>query len=185
MKSIFLFVLLIGASAFAAEGAAQGEEAVPKEVMYQAINLVLFLGIIVYYGRAGIKGFFEKRRDDFNRLARETEQTRKNLEFQIADIIRRTNTLEQTSQKSLSEAQTEAEKMYNNRVNEARQAATRLQNEVATQIGDDQKKLIEKLRTEALEMSVAAAEQNMKSAPAAEKSKVTQQFSQRVEGATV
>jgi F0F1-type ATP synthase membrane subunit b/b' len=190
MKSLFTFILLMGVQAFANEhggghAAAHGEEGIPQEVMYQAINLVLFLGIIVYYGRATVKNLFQSRYDNFMKLARETEQTRKNLEFQIADIIRRTNTLEQTSQKSLTEAQRDAEKMYNTRIEDAKQSATRMQNEVASQINDDQKKLIEKLRTEALELSVTAAQQQLQSASADEKKKVTGQFTQRVEGATV
>jgi F-type H+-transporting ATPase subunit b len=190
MKTLFTFIFLMGVQALANEhggghAAAHGEEGIPKVVIYQAINLIVFLAIAIYYGRKPIKNLFQSRYDNFMKLARETEQTRKNLEFQIADIIRRTNTLEQTSQKSLTEAQRDAEKMYNTRLEEARQAAARMQVDVVTQINDDQKKLIERLRTEALEMSVSAAQQQLQSASADEKKKVTGGFTQRVEGATV
>ena len=50
MKYLAFIILLIGAQALASEGGGHhGEEGIPKEVMYQAINLTLFLGILVYF----------------------------------------------------------------------------------------------------------------------------------------
>ncbi len=183
MKSLIASLLLVGSSAYASGGGGHHEDGIPMVVLYQAINFSIFVGILAYFAKDKVKALFQGRYDDFTRLARETEQTRKNLEFKIADIIRRTNTLEQTSQKSLSDAQRDAEKLYNTMIEDAKQAAARLQNEVTNQIKDDQAKMLEKLRTEALEMSVASAKQQLETTSQDEKVKVTRQFSQRVEGA--
>lgn len=187
MKLIFSLILLIGAQALASEGGHGGGHGseIPKEVAYQALNLTIFIGLLVYFTRAKIRALFQQRYDNFTRLARETEQTRKNLEYKIADIIRRTQVLEQTSQKSLQDAQRDAEKMMAARLEDARQSAVRMENEVATQINDDQTKLIEKLRNEALEMSIADAEKQLQGTSAPDRDKVSKQFNQRVEGATL
>lgn len=186
MMFLLTTLLLIVAQAFAASGGhGGGHGEIPKETAYQALNLTIFIGLLVYFTRAKIRALFLQRYENFTRLARETEQTRKNLEFKIADIIRRTEVLEQTSQKSLQDAQRDAEKMLTTRLADAKESATRIENEVSSQINDDQKKIIEKLRNEALEMSVAAAEQELQSVSTADKDRITKQFNQRVEGATI
>jgi F0F1-type ATP synthase membrane subunit b/b' len=185
MKYIVVFLFMIGAQAFANEGGGHEAHGVPKEVLYQAINLILFIGILVYFLRAKVRALFVGRFEEFTRVARETEQTRKNLEFKIADLIRRTEVLAQTSEKSLKNAKIDAEKVYLSEMDKTHQAAARADKEVDSQIHDDQTKLIEKLRTEALDMSIASAEEQLGRADGAEKSKITKQFNQRVEGAVL
>ncbi len=159
-------------------------EGIPTIVYYQAINVSIFIGILYWFGKDKVREFFSARLTEFHRLALETEQARKNLEHKKTDLVRRTQQLQTTSAQSLAEAKTEAEKMYLSEIEKTKGQAEKVSKDVEAQIITDQQKMIETLRQEALEMSVASAEQQLQGLDAGEKQKVAQNVQKRIEGAS-
>lgn len=183
MKTLLsVFAFLVSASAFASS-AAPGE--IPSDVKFQAINIAVFIGILIYFGGPKVKALFKQRNEDFHRVARETAIAKKALDDKKADVLRLTKQLRETSAQSLAQAKLEAEKAMNDQIAKANEEANRLVGEANSQLKSDYSKLMEKLRIEALELSLAAAENKLETLAAGEKSKVTTGFVSRVEGATV
>ena len=182
--NIILNLLIEIASASSGGHGGAHNEGIPTIVFYQAINVSIFIGILYWFGKDKVREVFSNRLTEFHRLALETEQARKNLEHKKADLVRRTQQLQTTSAQSLVEAKAEAEKMYLGEIEKSKGQAEKVSKDVEAQILTDQQKMIETLRQEALEMSVASAEQQLKGLDAGEKQKVAQNVQKRIEGAS-
>lgn len=181
---LLIYILLMGSSRFAFASGSQSA-GIPSDVKFQALNITLFLGIIIYFAGGKIKAFFAQRFEDFHRSARETAQARKNLENKKEDLIRLTQNLLATSEQSLAQAKREADEAMRDLVVKANEEALRIANEAQAQLKSDYSKLMEKLRMEALEMSMRSAEGKIQAMSAADKTKINAGAAQRVEGAAL
>lgn len=177
-----LFITLVSISAAASSGA-PGE--IPADVKFQAMNLAVFFAILIYFGGPKVVALFRQRNEDYHRVARETEKAKKELEDKRADLVRRSLELRQNTELTLSKAKAEADLAMKDQVAKAQEESRRLANEAEGQLKSDYSKLMEKLRVEALEMSLAAAGTKLDSLDAATKTKVSAGFVSRVEGASV
>lgn len=186
MKTIIaalISILVLGVSvAHASGGEAHG---IPGDVKFQLMNLSIFLVILIYFAGGKVIALFKQRYDDFHRVARETEKAKKELENKKADVIRLMEKLKTTYDQSLTEAQREAEQAMKDQIAKANEEVSRMASEAQAQLKSDYSKLMEKLRLEALEMSLAAAENKLKTLGAEDKAKVSSGFVGRVEGASV
>lgn len=167
----------------ASGGGGHHEAGIPTVVFYQAINVLIFVGILVWFGKDKVRAVFQQRLAEFHRLAQETEKARKDLEHQKEDIVRRTAKLKETSQQSLQDAVKDSEKFLREEIEKAKKTALKLNSDVELQIAADQQKLFEKLRVETLELSVAAAESDIGTIDSAEKNHINKRVQQRIEGA--
>lgn len=182
---IVAFISLLIQIVFASSGGGHHEVGIPTVVFYQAINVALFVGILVWFGKDKVRAVFRDRLSEFHRLAQETEKARKDLEYKKADLVRRADQLHKTSQQSLQEAKQEAEKFYLEEIEKSKKQAQKIDKDAEAQIVADQQKLIEKLRIETLDMSVASAEQQMGALDTATKKQVSKNVQQRIEGASL
>lgn len=179
---IVLLALLFSTSAVASTGGAHG---IPWDVKFQAMNLAIFLGILVYFAGPKVKAHFKQRSEDFHRVARETAIAKKTLDEKKADVLRLTQQLRETSAQSLAQAKIDAEKAMQEQIAKANEEVSRMMGDANAQLKSDYAKLMEKLRLEALEMSIKAAEKKLETLNASEKSKINAGFAGRVEGASV
>ncbi len=182
---IAVFFDLLIQSVFASSGGGHHEVGIPTVVFYQAINVAIFVGILVWFGKDKVRTVFQSRLSEFHRLAQETEKARKDLEHKKADLVRRADQLQKTSQQSLQDAKQDAEKFYLEEIEKSKKQAQKIEKDVEAQIVADQQKLIEKLRVETLEMSVASAEQQMNTLDANTKQQISKNVQQRIEGASI
>lgn len=181
-KIFFILASIFSAVGFAADGGHHAE-GIPTEVYYQALNVSIFLAILVWAGKDKVRALFQNRSDEFHRLARETERARAEMESKKVDIIQRMERLKKTGPQDLEEAKQSAEKFLNQEIEKAKGAADKVGRDANAQIAADQNKLFEKLRLEALEMAVADAEGQLRAIDAGDKSRMGKQFGARVEGA--
>lgn len=186
IRSLFLSLVLSSVTAFAEEhhaAAAHGGHDVPRVVLYQAINVAILFVILFLATRKTIPAFFTARYQDFMKQATEAARIKKELDDRKADLIRRTEQLRKTSAQSVEESKKDAEKMFITEVEKARANAVKIAKDALNVLAIDEQKLSEKLRLEALEMSVASAESQLKEG--SEKTRESGQFNSRVEGATI
>ncbi len=182
-RFLSILITLTSLSAFAATGHGNGE--IPSDVKFQALNLAVFFAILIYFGGPKVVALFKQRNEDYHCVARETERAKKELEDRRADLVRRSLELRQNAEINLAKAKAEAENAMRDQVAKANDEAKRLMSEAEGQLKSDYSKLMEKLRIEALEMTLAAAETKLETIDAATKSKMNGGFASRVEGATV
>ena len=183
MNMLLNFLIETANASSSAHGSGHNE-GIPTIVYYQAINVSIFVGILYWFGKDKVREVFSSRLSEFHRLALETERARKNLEHKKSDLVRRTQQLQTTSAQSLVEAKAEADKMYLSEIEKTKGQAVKASKDVEAQIITDQQKMIETLRQEALEMSVAEAEQQLEGLDSGEKQKVAQNVQKRIEGAS-
>lgn len=183
MKTLLVIFTILVSAAAAASSAAPGE--IPSDVKFQALNLAVFFGILIYFGGPKVVALFKQRNEDYHRVARETERAKKELEDQRADLVRRSLELRQNTEVTMAKAKTEAEQAMRDQVTKANEEVARLLADAQGQLTSEYSKLMEKLRVEALEMSLTAAEGKLESLDVATKTKVSSGFVSRVEGATV
>ena len=181
---IMNLLIEIASASSSAHGAGH-EEGIPAIVMYQAINVSIFVGILYWFGKDKVRDLFSTRLNEFHRLARETEEARKNLEHKKSDLVRRSQQLKQTSAQSLDDAKVEAEKMYASELQKSNAQAEKVSKDAEAQIVSEQQKMMEKLRQEALEMSVSSAQEQFQKMDSGEKQKVSQNVQKRIEGASL
>lgn len=188
MRSLItaLYLSLLPVMSFAAEHAASAHgDHVPKTVMYQAINITILFVILYFATRKKIPAFFKARYEDFMKQATEAARIKKDLEDKKADLLRRTELLRKTAIQSIEDSKRDAEKMFMQEIEKAKVSAQKIEKDALNVLAVDEQKLSEKLRLEALEMSVSAAEEQLNSAGASEKSRLNTQFNERVQGAVI
>ena len=102
--------------AFAAEHEDVGEAAheaqgIPSAVYYQGINFVIFAALGFYFLHKPTKQFFYHRREKFHAALKKAAQAKAEAEARKNEIRERLVTLENSAQKTLDEARTEAQAM--------------------------------------------------------------------------
>lgn len=182
---LFTLSLFFHVAFASASGGGHHEAGIPTMVFYQAINVTIFFGILFWASKDKVRSVFQQRLAEFHRLAQETEKARKDLEYKKSDLQRRSDQLKTTQQQSLNEAQVEAEKLYKDEIEKSQKMAQKIAKDADAQVLADTQKTIEKLRLEALEMSVGAAEQLLGAVENSDKQKITQRVQQRIEGAVL
>lgn len=124
-----LVLLLAAAPVLASGGEAEGHAAtwlgVPL-VVWQAVNLVVFLGLLVHFLRKPLARFFAGRRQEIEAALRRAEEDRARAEETVRVLSERLGKLEEELSQIQSRARTEAEAEHATLLSEARRDAERL-----------------------------------------------------------
>lgn len=150
-----LFVLLVPAAVFAAGG--HGGEGVPKAVMYQAINVAILIGGLVYFTKDGIVAFFSGRTSTYLEAAQKSAQAREQAEKDFADIKAKLANLDQTREETLKKAQTQADELKGQILVEAAEVSKRIKSDAELTAKLEVERAQKELRTQLLKDSVEAA----------------------------
>ena len=166
MKSLFLiFALLLPTALMAAEGA----EALPeldakaiKLMIYQAINVAIVVGIIVYFLKDTVRQFFKEKKATYLLQEEKARSVRKQAEEEHLQIQIQLTKLESTAEETLSRARAEAVDMRNQMMNEAQVMSKRIQAEAEASARLEFEKARAALRKEIILESARQAEKFMK-----------------------
>lgn len=185
--TVLVLLLLSGTFAFAdSHGGGHdvhGAGGVPDMVFKQLVNVLILAAIIFFAARKKVKALFQQRSEDFYRQAREAAERKKALEDQKADLERRLSELKVKKEQDIQTAEIESQQFLAAEKLRAQQEAAKLDRDSEETLRAEEQKLIEKLRQEALEMSMVATEQSLGNLGGEEKAKVNKQFQPRLEGA--
>ena len=151
--SLLPCALLLASPALAAEG---GEDAV-KITVWQGINLLILVGVIVYVGRGPVMAFFGDRRsqiqndlDEAARLLAEAETRNSELQRRIVDLG---SEIEEIRETTRSRAEDESERI----LAEARKAAERIRSDAKAAVDQELRRAQTELRDEAASLALSAA----------------------------
>jgi F-type H+-transporting ATPase subunit b len=145
--------LLLAAPALAAS---EGGDPM-KEMFYQAINLVLVLGLIGYFARKPVTAFFAERREQISsdldsaaELLSEAETRNRELQRRLVDLQSEIEEIRETTRRRAEE---ESERI----LAEANKAAERIQNDAAAAVGQELQRAQAALRAEAANLALEVA----------------------------
>nr|BFD61307.1 hypothetical protein CKG001_34140 [Bdellovibrio sp. CKG001]BFD69015.1 hypothetical protein HAGR004_40370 [Bdellovibrio sp. HAGR004] len=156
MKLILnLMVLLAPAAVLAAGG--HGGEGIPKAVMYQAINVVILVAGLIYFTKDGIVSFFAGRKTAYLEAAQKSAFAREQAEKEFVDIKSKLANLDQTREENLRKAQTHAEELKKQILDEAADVSKRIQNDAELTVKLEVQRAQKELRSQLLKDSVEAA----------------------------
>lgn len=149
---IVLSVIVLPAQAFAAEGAAEG-----RSLVWHAVNLTLLLGVLLYFLRAPVRGFFATRRRDIEQNLERAQAVLREAEQRLAEWKGRLARLDAEIQEIRRLAQERAEIERRQILAEAEAAAARIRRDGASAVAQEERRARDALRREAADLAIELA----------------------------
>jgi F-type H+-transporting ATPase subunit b len=154
---VLSLALLVLASTEPAQAAGGGGEDALRQTAWQAFNLVLLIGVIVWAARGPVMSFFGERRnqiqndlDDAARLLSEAETRNSELQRRIVDLGSEVEEIRETTR---ARAEEESERI----LAEARKAAERIRADATAAVEQELRRARRELRDEAASLALTAA----------------------------
>lgn len=160
--SVFLsaFLFLLPAFAIAAgsgHGEAHAAGGVPMAVVFQAINFLIYVGVLYFLLRKPVLSFFTGREQAFKQALVKAESAKREAEAKKREIQDRLNRLETTADESVAQAKAEAAALKARILKEASELSQKLRDEAHSATEFEVARAKHELREELLVQSVAAA----------------------------
>jgi F-type H+-transporting ATPase subunit b len=152
---LFAALVLVAGSAQAAGGG--GDHDPVTEAIFQGINLLIVLGLLVYFGRVPIREFFASRRstirselDQAAELLNQAEQRNAELQRRLVDL---SSEIEDLREAASQRAEQEAERI----LADARATAERIRRDAQAAIDQELRRAQSELREEAADLALEIA----------------------------
>ena len=149
---LVLSVMVLPAQAFAAGGAAEGQS-----LVWHAVNLTLLLGVLLYFLRAPVRGFFATRRRDIEQSLERAQAVLREAEQRLAEWKGRLARLDAEIQEIRRLAQERAEIESRQILADAEAAAARVRRDGAAAVAQEERRAREALRREAADLAIELA----------------------------
>ncbi len=171
--------LLLAAPALAAGG---GEENVVKDLLYRVLNLVILIGVLVYFARKPIQGFFSDRRNQIrdslgaaSELCRRAEARYSKWQRKLADLEGELASIRET-------ARERAEREREQILADARAAAERIKHDARSAVDQEVRRAKAQLRDDASELAIElAAEILREQVTTRDRERLFDEFVERIE----
>ncbi|MCB0392371.1 MAG: ATP synthase F0 subunit B [Bdellovibrionales bacterium] len=161
MRLIILLLVNMPAIALAASGA-HGDDIPFKMIISQSINLLIALGVVVYFSKNKVKELFKNRLEDYHKEVKKAEEAKSQAEKKKREISERLNKLKSNQQESINHAKAEAEVMKNKIIADAENLSRKLAEEAKRTYEFECMRANESLRQELLSKAVVNAEDKLK-----------------------
>ena len=186
MKKWFAFLFIFAAScSYAASGhgeAHDGPVEIPRQVMFQAINVtILFIGLF-FLLKAGVVKFYKDRLVTYTAAAEKSKLAREQAEKQYLEIKHKIDQLEGTVDDTMLRARAEAAEMKKSLLSDAKEIADRIQKQAQETAKIEIQKAQTHLREQLLKDSIEAAKMVLsKDIGSADHQKLQNDFVNRVQ----
>lgn len=154
---LFVFVGLTLSGVAQAAGGGDADHDPVMEAVYQGINLLIVLGLIVYFGRGPITEYFKTRREGIQtdlseaaELLTAAEQRNAELQRRLVDL---TSEVEEIREGASRRAEQEAERI----LAEARATADRIRSDAQAAVDQELRRAQAELREEAADLALEIA----------------------------
>ena len=176
-------VMLMSGAAMASGGeehASNGDAL--KETLFQALNLALLLGVLIYFGRKPIAEFFSTRRDgisgelsDAADLLSQAEQRNAELQRRLVDLGSEVDGIREDAGRRAEE---EAERI----LSDARASADRIRRDAKAAVAQELRRAQAELRDEAADLALElAANKLAEQVGDADRERLVDEFITRIE----
>ena len=178
-----LLLTLLGAPALAAAEGHAGPTL--SELLWQAGNLALLLGVIFYFARKPIQKFFADRRDAIRGELDEAAQLLEQAESRYAEWQRKLIALDDELETIRATSRQRAEEERESILADARDGAERIQRDASAAVEQELRRAQAQLRREASDLAVELAEKILKEEVSdGDRDRLMDEFISRVERAS-
>ncbi|WP_413292121.1 hypothetical protein ACLSU7_12005 [Bdellovibrio sp. HCB185ZH] len=180
-----LLIILAPAIVFASaaeHGGGHHAVEVPKSVIFQAINIIILIGGLIYFTKDSIVSFFGGRKAAYLEAAQKSAFAREQAEREFVDIKNKLANLQSTHQEQLAKAQAHANDLKNQIIDEAAQVSKRIKDEAELTAKLETQRAQKELRQQLLADSVEAARMVLtKDIGASDQQKLQNEFINHIE----
>jgi F-type H+-transporting ATPase subunit b len=157
--AVFALPLITLAQEHAAEHAgtheASAEGGLPLVVYLQAVNFIIYAGLLVYFMRKPVRDYFSGRKEKFNSALNKAAQAKADAETQKREIQSRIDELTRSSQAELARAKAEAAELQARIMKEAEGISAHLKTEANRTTTFEIERAKNELRESLLQQAVA------------------------------
>jgi F-type H+-transporting ATPase subunit b len=155
VRKALLVVLssLVPAVSMAAAGDYQG--GIPIDVLYQAINFAIFVGLGFFLLRKPVSRYFSSREQAFKQALVKAQAARQEAEQRKTEIQMRLSKLQSTAEESIEKARAEAEALRSQIVLDAADLAKKLREDAEATADAEIERAKRELREDVLAQSLA------------------------------
>ena len=177
--------LVVGVAALLAPASALAEGAASAEghpLVWHAMNLIALLGVLVYFLRAPIRGFFATRRHDIEQKLERAAAVLREAEERLADWKGRMARLDAEIQELRRLAQERAETERRQILADAEAAAARIRRDGAAAVKQEERRARDALRKEAADLAIELAGELLRQQVTdADRTRLADEFIERIE----
>lgn len=134
------------------------EGGLPTVVILQAINFLLYAGLVVYFARGPISNYFKNRQANFYSAMKRADAARAEAQAKRSEIQTRLAKLEATRDESIQKARNEAAQLRDQIVNEAKALSEKLRGDAERTAMIEVERAKLSLREDLLNQSVQMAQ---------------------------
>ncbi len=183
MKKLIYFILALIPVASLASGGAHGE-GIPEVVKYQAINIIILIGGIIYFAKGPVVDFFKVRQTEYMQAANKSAKARLDAEANLTEVKTKLQDLEGKQNETITLAHSQAEETKKQLIAEAEQLSKRIKEEAALTAKLEIQKAEKALREQLIQDSFEIARNVLaKDISSQDHSNLQISFSQNIEGA--
>jgi len=159
-----------------------GEPDIMRDLVHPALNLMLLLGIVVYFARKPIRAFFGDRRTQIQDELQRTAALRAEAEARSAEWQRRLATLDSEVAAIRATARERAEAERTRIMADAEAAAERIRGDARAAVEQELRRARARLRQESSELAIQiAAERLEQQLTDADRDRLLDDFIERIE----
>ena len=152
-----------------------------KTVIYQAINVVLLFGGLVYFLKSAVQTFFKVKKSNFLAAAEKSKLARQAAEDEHLKIKVQLTKLESTADESISRAKADAAEMRKQLLVEAEALSRRIREEAASSAQLEVERAVNTLRTQLIRESVEATRIQLSKVSSEDQSRLQGNFISNIE----
>jgi F-type H+-transporting ATPase subunit b len=184
MRARLLATIALFAPAVA-RAAEEGHGEDPMTLLWHGINLLILIGVIVYFGRGPLRAFMADRRQNIEQGIASAQHELDSAEQRLAECNRRVDALgaeiEEIKRNVRAQAETERDRL----IGDARSAAERIRHDARLAVEQEGRRAREELRAEAADMAVRLAADLLKRQVGdADRTRLVDEFVDSIESAS-
>ncbi|MFK8137402.1 MAG: hypothetical protein AB8E15_03490 [Bdellovibrionales bacterium] len=159
-KQIYgLLLLFVCINAYAAGG---GDGIPVKMVIVQAINISMFLALVIYLVRPKIKVYFGDRKKNYLEYVNKAQKMKEEAEAQNTALKNKISKLKENNEAEISKAKSDAEQMRLDIIKQGQEIAVKMEADLNKSLKNELAMATTRLRADLIEASADSAREKMK-----------------------
>ncbi len=156
---VVLGLVLASTGAFAAGGAHGHDEGIPtRPILFASINLLLLLGMLLFFLRKPAKDFFASRSALIQKNLEQSQSLKQEAQLNFSEAQSRLNGIEEETRRLVAELKKDGELEKNRLIQEAQEQVKNLQQTGERILAQELRKAKEELKKETIALAAEMAE---------------------------
>ena len=173
MANVFVALFLI----LSAPAVAAGGEGIPVgSIIVQAVNVLIFIGLMIFFVRPKMRAFFEDRRKAYDLAVNQAQALRQKADQEKREIEEKIANFQRLNTAELERAKQEAEALKQSMLAQGENLAANIRKEAAQAAENELNKAKQELRAMILQQALETSRNKFSELSSLDHKKMNQQF---------